>query len=231
MKFFLKIIGIFFLILILLIVLLLGYLGFIPGLSAVMGSNRPRDLGVRYTSADLASAQAKLGQRIVAPEADPFKQYSSMPGNPVNTTLTQEEYSAHVERIHPVKDIQIKLDGERFQMSGRVDKARIPQFVRTWGLTDASDKQILDAINEYLPSNPIFYIAGTGGAQNNQLNINLTKAEFGRLPIPTDQAQQLVEAYTETLFKQVPGFSVTDSSIENGRLVFTGSAVKEIPQY
>lgn len=55
MKVFLIIIAV----IILAIVLFLGYSGFIPGVSALFGSNKPRDLGVNYTETDRASAREK----------------------------------------------------------------------------------------------------------------------------------------------------------------------------
>lgn len=117
-------------------------------------------------------------------------------------------------------------------MSGRIDKTRIPQFIRTWGLSDdVNDQDVLNIIDKYLPSDPIFYLSGSGDAQDNKLNVNITKAEIGRLPVSTDSAENAVKAYTEMLFSQVEGYSVTSSSIENGKLNFIGSAVKEIPEY
>ncbi len=41
--------------------LILGYFGFVPGLSDVMGANTPRDLGVKATASSLSSAKSKLG--------------------------------------------------------------------------------------------------------------------------------------------------------------------------
>jgi len=41
------------------IVLVLGYLGFIPGLSSLFGSDKARDLGVDYTEQNYQEARAK----------------------------------------------------------------------------------------------------------------------------------------------------------------------------
>lgn len=43
------------LVLVLVPVTALAYIGSVPGLTEVMGANKPADLGVRYTSADLNS--------------------------------------------------------------------------------------------------------------------------------------------------------------------------------
>ena len=49
---------------VLLVVLVLGYLGFMPGVSALFGSSTPKDLGVTYTAQDFASAHAKMGSMM-----------------------------------------------------------------------------------------------------------------------------------------------------------------------
>lgn len=231
MRTFLKIFLCVILIIILLIIGVLGYFGFIPGVSSLFGSDKPRDLGVRYTKEDLAKVQTKLGQAVVTPASDPYEQMKSAKGHPVDTLLTQEEYSAHVERVHPVSNVQIKLTGDSFQMSGRIDKARIPQFLRTWGLKGVSDKDILDAVNKYLPVDPIFYLSGSGSVKDNKMTFNIKNAELGRLPVPPDQAKVILEGYSEMFFNQIPGFSVSESNVVNGQLHFKGSVVEEIPQY
>jgi len=57
-------------VIIIVIVLGLGYLGFVPRVSKMLGSDKPRDLGIRYTEADLNSIISKNGvQRIVLESA------------------------------------------------------------------------------------------------------------------------------------------------------------------
>lgn len=54
----------------LIILLALGYLGFLPWLSSVFGSDRPRDLGVRPMPQDLDSAMTKLAVQAMPPVVD-----------------------------------------------------------------------------------------------------------------------------------------------------------------
>ena len=49
---------------VLLIILVAGYLGFVPGLSSILGASSPKDLGIRPTAADYAAASAKLGRTL-----------------------------------------------------------------------------------------------------------------------------------------------------------------------
>lgn len=232
MKKLLKIILILILLVIVVVVLVIGYLGFVPGLSTVMGTDKPRNLGVTYTAADLASAQGKLEQKIIEPQDDPYVQMKAAQRKPVKTSLSNAEYSAHIEAVHPVKDFQIKMDGSNFEMSGKFDKVRIPQFLKTWGLTqDASEAEILDIVNQYLPGDPVFYVKGSGGTADDKTEITLTKAELGRLPVSAQMAEQFLEAYTDILIERAPAFSVKSAKIENGQLQFDGTTTSEIPKY
>ena len=54
---------------ILVLILGLGFLGFMPGLSALLGTNKPKNLEITYTSADLTSCRSKSGiQYAVLPQ-------------------------------------------------------------------------------------------------------------------------------------------------------------------
>jgi len=67
-------------------VLVLGFLGFIPGVSALFGANKPRDLGVKYTEADLQEIRTKTQVKyLVLPDTqEPIstRQFSGRPRNP-----------------------------------------------------------------------------------------------------------------------------------------------------
>ena len=47
------------LIIILIPVFALGFMGFVPGLSAILGTDKPRDLGIKYSQEDLKSIRSK----------------------------------------------------------------------------------------------------------------------------------------------------------------------------
>jgi hypothetical protein len=232
MKKFFKILLWLVLIIILILVLILGYFGFIPGISTLFGSNSPRDLGVTHTEADLTSVQDKLSQSFVISTKNPFEQLKSSDGTEVDTLISQEEYSAHLEQVHPIDDVQVLFEGDRFQMSGRIVRDRIPGFIKTLGIgDDVSTEEILEVIDTYLPSDPVFYISGTGSATNNRVNTDISKAEIGRLPVDETLAGDTLKNYIELILQQAPAFSADSITIEDGELHFIGTATKEIPRY
>jgi len=195
----------------------LGYSGFIPGVSTFFGSDKPRNLGVKYTQQDLINAQSKLRQKLLDAPIDANQKINLEAGPPIDTILTSEEFSAHIERVHPVSELQIKLVGSNFEASGKIEKTRIEQFLKTWKLT--------------INNAPVFYIAGTGSAENNNIKLTFTKAELGRLPLPTKQLEELAELYMKVLINQITGFKVEKAFIENNQLYYKGTSVTLIPKY
>lgn len=220
------------LVIIILLVLALGYAGFVPGVSDVFGTNKPRDLQVEKTVEDGNRALEKLGQTIVEPADDPYQQLINAGGVAVETQLTQEELAAHLEKLHPVSDLQIVFgeDGQ-FEMSGRIDRERIPAFAETLGITGEDQVAVLNVVDQYLPINPVFYAKGQGSATSDSVSFSLDKAELGRVPVPVDTASDAFIEYMEFVIDRVPGFSPQTVQIENGELTFKGSAARLVPRY
>ncbi|PKH44539.1 hypothetical protein CVH13_01850, partial [Dehalococcoides mccartyi] len=51
-------------------VLVMGYLGIMPGVSSLMGSDKPRDLGITATSQDYQTMVTKSGVTVSALPSD-----------------------------------------------------------------------------------------------------------------------------------------------------------------
>jgi hypothetical protein len=73
-----------------------AYLGCVSGLSSVFGTDKPRDLGIKYSQADFDSARAKsLIEYIALPAGTPDELSLQRSGSrPVNTFFTSAEASA-----------------------------------------------------------------------------------------------------------------------------------------
>ena len=83
---------------IIVVVLGLGYLGFVPGVSKILGSDKPRDLGITYTAADLKSITSKNHvQRIVLESAPDIKSSFVLQGSQAMTNVfTDKEITARL---------------------------------------------------------------------------------------------------------------------------------------
>lgn len=220
-----------FIIIVVLIIGVLGYTGFVPIVSDIMGTNNPRNLGVEIMAEHGDRAQEKLSQSIVDPGDDPHQQLMDAGGVPVNATLTQEEFAAHLMKLHPVSEVQIKIEGNEFEISGRIDRERIPAFARTLGVDDGkSTSEILDIVDQYLLVSPVFYAKGSGSIENDVPRVDFSKTELGRVPVPTGEAAEALEQYLDLVLSNSP-FSAEYIAVEDGELTFQGSASREVPRY
>lgn len=78
----------------LVLLLVAGYLGFVPGLSGLLGASTPRDLGVQATEEHYASMSQKLGRTIETLPGDAEDSLQFRGSHPVDIALSSEEFTA-----------------------------------------------------------------------------------------------------------------------------------------
>lgn len=213
-------------------VLVLGYLGFVPGVSNLFGSNKPKDLGVTYTEADYASAHARNGTtHTVLPSGTTSENSITFSGqHPVNTTYTQAEMNALINyrrwEFYPLKDCQLRINPDNtVEFSGVIIIDRIKGYLE--GLKQ--DENNLDVITNYLkfiPGNPAFYIRGTLEVSNGQIiNTQIIQFKVGNLSL-TKQVQDNLLKIIDAAYSQInsyPGFTINTLKFVNGQVQFIGT--------
>lgn len=117
-----KLIGrIFFLAILLLIlapILVLGYFGFIPGVSNLFGSNKPRDLKIRYTEENRLAARAKTKVEYGELSADTPASTSLVRtgSRPVKFEMSSAEVTSLMNnrpwKYFPYSDVQVKFNAD-----------------------------------------------------------------------------------------------------------------------
>ena len=170
-------------ILVILIILVFGYLGFVPGVSNLMGSNKPRDLGVATSSADLKSVENKLQLNYVEGS---FKVSGS---KTLSTTFTDKELTAlinnHFSRwsAYPVSAAQVKFNSDgSAEVSGIIHLDRLRDYAAATGLPADDVSRIANKI-QWLNSSPPFYLKGQAEVKNGVLNGGIETLQIGRLSI------------------------------------------------
>lgn len=180
----------FILLVIIVLVLALGYFGFIPGLSTVFGSDKPRDLGVKYTEEDRASAR---GKSKIEYEALP-EEYASSGGfqtsgeREVSTQFSSAEMTALMNnrpwRYWPYKNVQVKFNAdESVEISGIFMKGKLEGY----GAKIQLPREAINFVNKYLPSDPVFYVKGKAVLDDNKVSVFEPQSfEIGRVPMPVE---------------------------------------------
>ncbi len=185
-----KIILIFLLIIVLLPIFGLGMTGFVPGLSAVLGTDKPRDLGIKYSQANLQSIRSKSQVK-----------YETLPDSPVPMQTRQfigsrnytgefsaEEITATINnqpwKYWPYKNVQVKFNADGSgEISGILIKDKVPAYASTLGLPS----EVIQFAMKYLPGDPVFYVKMKAALTDNKVSLfEPQKFEIGRISMPLE---------------------------------------------
>ena len=200
--------------LVIIAVLVFGYLGFVPGVSNLFGSNKAKDLGVTYTAADYASAHARNGttHTILPAGTIPENSIVFSGSHAVNTVYSQAEINALINPDNTV------------EFSGNIIMNRLKGYETALNLGDN-----MDAITKYLkfvPGNPAFYAKGTVEIANGQIvNTSITQFKVGKLTF-TKEVQDNLSSLISNAYSEInayKGFSITTLKFANGKVQFVGT--------
>ena len=224
------------LIILLVPVLFAGWLGFVPGLSDLMGASKAKDLGVHYTAADLASYQQKTG--VI------FNDFAAAPPNPNKPgkfivfanpktvdgiSVSQVELTAAINEADwlwmPLTNTQVRLTGGVVEVSGNLNIDYISNFISFIGGVGYSQQDVDKAVGlakKFVGSAPV-YIKATASVNNNDVSLNLSEAKVGRYNVPLGIANNVLTNGTQNAITNTAGLNATSAQPTNGALVFTGT--------
>lgn len=214
------------------VVLVLGYFGFVPGVSSLFGSNKPRDLGVMATAADLQSALAKTGiQYSNLTSTAPESSFMFSGSRHLDASFTDKELTALMAehekmwKYYPVSDAQVRINSDgTAELSGILRTERIHEYTSATGMAAEQVKTLLDAVKVVVPDPPI-YIKGKAGVQRGVLTTDFQKIEIGRLPVPTKLVtdyQRVIDKFSQGRL-EAAGMSVQSASLGAGLANFKGN--------
>ncbi len=211
-------------------VLALGYLGFIPRLSALMGTNKPRDLGMAVSEEKYESglAKSKVEMKELSKSSTVSLKYEG--SHDVKANFSDDELTAHAYNRnwadYPLGDLQVRInDDNTCEISGILKLTKVDGLLNALNISQSDYKKALEKANIPL-ADVTFYAKGFGTASNNTFDATLTNFEVGRFPIPKgliDKYQDQIDQLGATVAKSIPGFYVKEARFENGSIYFDGS--------
>lgn len=171
-------------------VLVLGYLGYIPGLSDLMGANRPRDLGITYTEADRSAARAKsqLEYEALPANTAPAQSLQRSGTRSVTTAWSSAEMTALMNdrpwKYWPIRNVQLRINNDgTAELSGVVMRDKLSGYGQAIGVPQA----VIDGVVKLLPPNPAFYVKAKTSLTNNTVSdFDIQSVSLGHVSIPVD---------------------------------------------
>jgi hypothetical protein len=187
-KVFKKILLVIILLVIFIPIFALGYMGLIPGLSTIMGTDKPRDLGIKYTQEDLKSVRSKSKLEYKSlPETSVPSQTRQFAGKrDVSAEFTSAEITATLNnqpwKYWPYRNVQIKFNGDG---SGEISGVLVKSKLSGYAAVINAPKEAIDFAMKFLPSDPVFYVKMRASLAENKVdNFEPRDFEIGRMPMP-----------------------------------------------
>jgi hypothetical protein len=217
------------------VALILGWSGLTPGLSSLMGTDQPRDLGVHRAVSDRQQERVDSSGVSLKPTGKSSEDRVPAPGTKVldqpewiETTFTQEEVTAllndHAPEWLPLRDVQLRLSDETIEVSGLFETQNLPRLLeklRRHESSEAESVRIADYVGKLPPFVPV-YLKATGAVRNAQLDLTLQEIEIGRLGLPVDTLREYVSTSIRETITRTDDFAISAAIPQNGSIAFSG---------
>jgi hypothetical protein len=182
----------------------------IPVASAIMGANKPKDLGVKVSEEAYATIKQKVPLEISGEKVD----YSSDPAKiftgsvPVDTQNTSEEVTSWLSKMagaNPiVSDVQVRMIEGGVEISGMVQQYVKASLYAKVMINRASEKSV---------------------------SLDITSAKLGRFSVPEKYVQQFedwVIKKVNSRMAAIPGFSLTQLEYHDGYDIWKGTVPAQV---
>jgi hypothetical protein len=206
-----KLIAVILVILIIISVIAATGIFYVPGFSEVMGTNKPRDLGVKADPAKFNALLARENVKLSGPASnyDLTADIKYGQAQPMDATVSSEELTSMMQATNnakgPLKNMQVKL-GNNNQMEMSAD-ADLQKF-------------------GYPVQGPL-YLKGTfEKSGSGSVNIILKEGSLGLIPVPESVLQQGGDGVEQAINHQLakmPGMRIDNLEIQNGQLHYSGA--------
>jgi hypothetical protein len=184
---------------------------YVPGFSEVLGTNKPRDLGVKADPAKFDALLARENVKLSGPAAnyDLTANIKYGSAQPMDVTVSSEELTSMMQATNnakgPLKNMQIKL-GNNNQMEMSAD-ADLQKF-------------------GYPVKGPV-YLKGTfEKSGSGSVNVIVKEGSLGLIPVPANILQQAGDGVEEQINHQLgsmPGMRIDKLEIQNSQLHYSGA--------
>ena len=206
------------------LVLVAGYFGFIPGVSDAMGANKARDLGVKYTDADLQKGRELTGIDLQNLSGDAktleFSGSKSISGEYTSSVITAMISSAKY-KYYPLSNTQIKINSDgTLEAAGNFDIDNALKWSADLGGDTSFSREVVN-YTSYVSNNPSFYLKGKMLVVNNQIDLNISSVQISRFAAPAsviNKYQGDLANFVEQKIASVPGMNVKSADFSTGVL-------------
>jgi hypothetical protein len=222
---------------VIILLIVLGVIVLVIG-GIVFAMTMPKNLGVKYTKADLDSVNTKLGINYASlPSSDDPASSLKLSGQKaIDQQITESELSALLNqpssqwKNYPVSDVQVKINSDgSIEMTGKIIASRFKAYSEATNMPDRYKSMIADKA-DLVPVNPSFDYKGDYEINNGKLEGGVTQLKVGPLEVPknwTDNNKDFIAGFIEDRMTSA-GMKVESAKIVEGKLAIKGTIPETI---
>lgn len=184
---------------------------YVPGFSEALGTNKPRDLGVKADPAKFDALLARENVNLAGAPSDFDLTANIRYGQavPMDVTVTSEELTSMMQATNnargPLKNMQVRLgSNNQLEMSADADLQKFGYPVK----------------------GPV-YLKGTLEKDGSgSVRMAVSEGAFGLVPVPSDVLKQANDGLEQAVNRQLgamPGLRIDTLTIEDGELHYAGA--------
>ncbi len=203
----------------------LAYLGVVPFISPLI--TKPRDLGVKADPALIVAFEEANGMKNELPNG--VVPEGKEPEYSGSKTLDLEINNAEITSIlsywknqyskSPIRDVQVRInDDGTGEASGILEVSTAIILAKQLNYSD-EDIEKGKSYVQYVAGDLPFYIKGNANVVNNQVTLDPSEIEIGRITLPASLVTPIANASADMIerrMSQVPGLDVKTLTLEKG---------------
>ena len=200
------------------------FLGNLPIASSLLGTNKPRDLGVKISVDSAVDGLEALNKPTSISD---LKAIAANPSSytRVKATIDEAEASSLLSLgdipDFPFKLVQINFgSGGEVQASGVLDINALQKVLEDYGASGEVVDQVMGIVKnaKYMT----FYMEGNFSMTNNQLDAEVDSLQLGRINLPVDMVKDNSDSITNYVERSLieSGYNIRSIRVSDGNITF-----------
>jgi len=227
------------------VAVVLGYLGYFKPVARVLGTDKPKDLGVSYSEADLVSVRSKLRLELNEAPAGSLTKYEGQ--QEIEESFSSAELTALVNGSRwsytPIENVQIKIGDNGFaESSGILRLDLMDEYLGEVASGTVSGEE-LDKVKGILPDSFPYYVSGAVTYNNgtisfdfgsksvlagliskvyaSSVSVSVGSLTVGKLSVPAallESSQGRVDTFINTGLGHISGLNISSLEFDGGQM-------------